>query len=318
MDSEDDIIIDNEINENANNQFGLGLLKTDEEWIYKNEYLFDNQDDNEIISLLNNKNINLFGAGNKSQYFPNIIDYKYQIGNNIHNQGMYGTCFAESATLLIEYWLWLRFGKKIVFSRSEIWDLAGDTKGSSYKDREKKQYQAISGGWADRALRSAYFYNDNLDKHFFTKQKNSDNFKMFRDAIDYVYGGIDGSLHTFKKVSITDNMNMDYVRKILLWYGPVCWDCKWTPDEEDSGHSILLYKADQNSLTIRNSHGGYNTNKRFVIDSSYKNDNYDWVLGDHLSNWYTGLDVTFSNSLKKNKIKSAWFKTNVKTIIIHI
>ena len=55
MDSEDDIITDDEINKHTNNQFGL--LKTDEEWLYKNSHIFDNQDDDEIISLLNNKNI---------------------------------------------------------------------------------------------------------------------------------------------------------------------------------------------------------------------------------------------------------------------
>jgi hypothetical protein len=34
--------------------------------------------------------------------------------------------------------------------------LAGDTKGSTYKERKKNQYKAISGGWGDRALVSAY------------------------------------------------------------------------------------------------------------------------------------------------------------------
>lgn len=294
MDLEDDTIIDNE---NTNNQFGFGLLKTDEEWLYKNQHIFDNQDDDEIISLLNNKNIKLFGAGNKSQYFPNVIDYKSQIGNNVHNQGSYGTCFAEAATLLIEYWLWLRFGKKIIFSREEIWDLAGDVKNSSYNYRKTNKYQAISGGWADRALNSAYYYNDNLKKHFFTQQKNSNTFKLFKDAIDYAYGGITGAFHKFKRYDVEINKNMDYVRKMLLWYGPSCWDCKWNSGDS-SGHAILLYKADQNSLTIRNSWGGLDTNKRFVVKSSDKKSN-DFVLNNHITSTFCGLDVSFSNALRK-------------------
>jgi hypothetical protein len=36
---------------------------------------------------------------------------------------------------------------------------------------------------------------------------------------------------------------MDYVRKMLLWYGPSCWACAWSNDDF-SGHEILIYKAD--------------------------------------------------------------------------
>jgi hypothetical protein len=40
MDSEDDIITDDEINEN--NDVPLGDLNDDEDWLNKNQHLFDN------------------------------------------------------------------------------------------------------------------------------------------------------------------------------------------------------------------------------------------------------------------------------------
>lgn len=294
MDSVDDTIIDNEIDEN--NDFPLGDINDDEDWWNKNQHLFDNQDDSEIISLLSNKkSMNLFGAGNKSQYFPNVIDYKSQIGTNIHKQ-RYGTCFAEAATLLIEQWLWLRFGKQIKFSREEIEDLAGDTKGSTRTKRKNDKDAAISGGRAPTALKYAYYYNDNLKLHYYTNQIRSENFDLFKQAIDYTYGGITGAFHHFTGTKI-DNMNMDYVRKMLLWYGPSCWRCMWS-NGASGGHALVIYKADSKSLTVRNSHGTSNTDKRFVVKSADKNKE-DYELDKSLKDGRIGLDVTFSNALRK-------------------
>jgi hypothetical protein len=69
---------------------------------------------------------------------------------------------------------------------------------------------------------------------------------------------------------------------------------------ESGGHAILIYKADSKSLTIRNSHGKTNTDKRFVVNSSDKGRN-DWELDKSLHSGRNGLAVTFSNSLKKIK-----------------
>jgi hypothetical protein len=68
----------------------------------------------------------------------------------------------------------------VIFSRQEIWDLAGDVKGSSYKKRKSDKDGAISGGWADRALESAYYYNNNLNLHYYTNQSKSENFDLFK------------------------------------------------------------------------------------------------------------------------------------------
>jgi len=51
----------------------------------------------------------------------------------VKNQGSYGTCYQEAGTLMVEFYIWMHTGKKIVFSRNEVWDAAADSKNKSKK-----------------------------------------------------------------------------------------------------------------------------------------------------------------------------------------
>jgi hypothetical protein len=58
--------------------------------------------------------------------------------------------------------------------------LAGDTKGSTNSKRKKNRDAAISGGRAPTALQYAYYYNSNLNYHYYTKHIRSKNFDLFK------------------------------------------------------------------------------------------------------------------------------------------
>lgn len=173
--------------------------------------------------------------------FENCID-------KVHNQPT-GTCFAEAATTLAESWLWMKTGKKYEFTQKEIWDIAADSKGSSYELRESNQSKATDYGFPGPALRSIYEYNSNLSLHYFTDQKECEACKVFKQLVDRDLGGF--SIQVVNYVS-----NADFKAKMkqcIFENGVVCVSIYWY--KTSVGHSIVACKYDDDYIYLRNSWG---------------------------------------------------------------
>lgn len=240
--------------------------------------IYKNNDD--LFYKLNKNESSLFTAKYNDIWIPNHISYENEL-HAVHSQ-TYGTCGIESATTLIEWWMWKKTGKKYVFTRNEIHDIAADTNHLSYNSRKKDPGSA----WPHEAIKSTYEFNNNLSRHYWSSEKFSNTCDTFKNLIDKEYGSINSAivyLSSNKNYSknIEKSMNMDYVRYILNVYGCTTWTYS-TESKTSSGHSVVLCQANDNSVWIRNSWGKKQLTKQTL---SY--------LQSHLFDYWDGLDICF-------------------------
>lgn len=200
---------------------------------------------------------------------PNELSYENEI-SLVHNQNPYGTCYCESATTLLEWFVWKQTGKKLTFTRNEVWDLCGDFSMQyrsigSYSDREAAGNCAISdntqhagsyitavgdiidGGLPHYIVNLAYYYNSKLDQHYWTNKKESEICKYFKNFIDNSGKSIDNSV-------LFVNSNVDAMKYAMFKYGPVATNIYWN-GVSSQGHTILAVAYDKDAIYIRNSWG---------------------------------------------------------------
>lgn len=244
-----------------------------------NQNIYKNNDD--VFYKLNENKSSLFTAKYKDIWIPNHISYENEL-HAVHDQD-YGTCGIESATTLIEWWMWKKTGKKYVFTRNEIHDIAADTNGLSYSKRKKDPGSA----WPHEAIKSAYKFNDNLSLHYWSNEIFSNTCDKFKKMIDKEYGSIDNAIiylspsRSYSK-NIKKSKNMDYVRYILNVYGCTTWVYYEAKGNPPTGHAVCLCKADETGVWVRNSWGSKILKYQSIS-----------FLDKNLFDYWDGLDICF-------------------------
>jgi len=197
-----------------------------------------------------------------AKIYPKEISFNGMVAfphNQVRNGKPLGTCYADSTTALIEYWVWRKCGRKIRFTDEEIFDCALDSKGiygyEYRRDHTLAQLFSVGGNPAG-VLTSAYKFNRMLGWHYFTDHQPSDNFALFASLADESFR--DSTSFKVKQLSEYPFTNEDAAYsnavKILFDYGPFIY-VSYTNTAKTSTHAWFAVGAGEDGLHLVNSYG---------------------------------------------------------------
>ena len=197
-----------------------------------------------------------------NERFPASVSYAPMLGaahNQVYDGVPLGTCYAESATAWIEYWVWRKCGRLIRFSRDEIFDVALDARGVyGYESRKNNSPTKLfaTGGMPAGVFSSAYKFNEKLSQHYFTGKRESENFGLFRELADKSLKDGKYKVRYFSECDLGKDAETAYTNAVrtLVRNGPFVY-VSYTNSAKTASHAWLACGADEEGLLLRNSYG---------------------------------------------------------------